>query len=142
MAYALRSGVPEAVAEAADEIAAMGLLDEGAVFVPVPGARGPSAGNLALAAALAEIMDGDVVEAVERARPVESSRVRRRAGLPGLTREDHARSMAQAAPLPPDAAIWLVDNVVTTGATMLGAWDALGRPPGVRGVAWAKAEGP
>ena len=124
IAYAIKGG--EEIVIAAREMA--GLLPSDLptlTFVPVPASTGSIEANLILARAIAAEYgpQARVVSALNRVVPVESSCSRRRRGLPGLTAADHAFVRVGgwfALPL------FLVDNVVTTGATLAAARHALG----------------
>ena len=126
VAYALKRGDPEAVATAADELAQR--VPQGAVLVPAPDSRGNTAGNLALAEAIAERVGGEVRDVLSRAAPVESSRAMRERGRVRRPAEHGIEASEQL----PDA--FIVDNVIATGGTMRAAQDAMG---GGTPLAWA-----
>ena len=81
-------------------------------LVPIPASDGNQTANLVLARAIA------------RSQPVESSTERRRRGLSGLQPEEHHffRTAGPMEPLP----LYFVDNVITTGNTVLAARAVLG----------------
>ena len=124
IAYALKRG--EEAELAAREMA--GLLPPDLptlTLVPVPSSTGSIEANLILAHAIAAEYgpQARVVSALNRVVPLGSSCARRRRGLPGLTAADHEFVRVGgwfALPL------FLVDNVVTTGATLAAGHDALG----------------
>lgn len=115
------------------------LIPEGAQLVPVPRASGCLGANLLLVAALARVVPNAVpVLALQRPLPVTSSHQRRRQGLDGLCAATHAASFARAGTLDPHRPVVLIDNVLTTGATVQGAAWALG-VSGALAVAFAAA---
>jgi hypothetical protein len=109
-----------------------------AILVPIPGnTPGELSANRQLADAIAARVPGArVVEAVDRAVTVESSFLRRRQGLPGLTPAEQAASLRQVAALPKGPVIF-IDNVETSGNTIRGAAAALGVEP--RALTFARA---
>ena len=124
IAYALKQGEDTWIA--AREMAGLLPTDLPTLtLVPVPASTGSIEANLIFARAIAAEYgpQARVVPAINRVVPVESSCARRRCGLPGLTAADHkfARVGGWFA-LP----VFLVDNVVTTGATLAAARHALG----------------
>jgi hypothetical protein len=124
IAYALKRG--EKTGVAAREMA--GLLPPGLptlTLVPVPTSTGSIEANLILARAIAAEYgpQARVVPALRRSVPVESSCARRRRGLPGLVAADHKFVRVGGWFALP---VFLVDNVVTTGATLAAARYALG----------------
>ena len=124
IAYALKRG--EEIGIAAREMAVLLPLDLPTLtLVPVPASTGSIEANLILARAIAAEYgpQARVVSALNRVVPVESSCSRRRRRLPGLTAADHkfVRIGGWFA-LP----VFLVDNVVTTGATLAAAHHAIG----------------
>ena len=94
-------------------------------LVPIPASTGNIEANLCLARAIAAEYgpQARVVPALRRSVPVESSCARRRRGLPGLTAAEHKFVRVGGWFALP---VFLVDNVVTTGATLAAARHALG----------------
>jgi len=129
IAHALKVAEPSAVAAAASAMAR--LVPRGALLVPVPSSRGDTRPNAVLAEALARLVGGRVVDGLRR-EPSESQYARLLAGLPPLT--PGAMRLRWAAP-PPRETAWLVDNVVTTGATLAAAAAAVPGPSAA--VVWA-----
>jgi hypothetical protein len=124
IAYALKRGVETGIA--AREMA--GLLPPDLptlTLVPVPASTGSIEANLILARAIAAEYgpQARVVSALNRVVPVESSCARRRRGLPGLTAADHEFVRVGGWFALP---AFLVDNVITTGATLAAARHAIG----------------
>jgi hypothetical protein len=134
IAQALKQGDPEAVRLAADEMAQR--VPEGSILVPIPTSIGDTGANRALADAIAERSGSTVEDVLRRNRSVEASHVRRRAGKPGLTAEEQARSLRVEGQVP-EGRVFLVDNIKTTGATFAGARRVLGRD--AEGLAYAQA---
>lgn len=127
LAYALKTADPEAVAIAAAEMAP--YVPPGAVLIPVPNSLGDVGPNRVLANAIAKRVACRVVAALARARPVESSCVRRRQGRLGLTPEEHGITRVKFfLPLVPT---FFIDNVVTTGSTLRAARAAMGYGDGL-----------
>ena len=124
IAYALKRGEESGIA--AREMAALLPSDMPTLtLVPIPASTGSIEANLILARVIAAEYgpQARVVPAINRVVPVESSCARRRRGLPGLTAADHKFVRVGgwfALPL------FIVDNVVTTGATLAAAHHALG----------------
>jgi hypothetical protein len=123
IAQDLKIPTDEAIHLAAPSMAA--LIDAPCWLVPVPASDTTLTANLALARAIAQMVPGARVKcAVGRARPVESSFLRRSRGLFGLTIDQHAifRTAGPMALLP----VYFVDNVITTGTTIAACRRALG----------------
>ena len=94
-------------------------------LVPIPASDGNQTANLVLARAIALLVPGARVKpAIARTQMVESSTERRRRGLSGLQPEEHhfVRTAGPMEPLP----LYFVDNVITTGNTVLAARAVLG----------------
>ena len=127
-----------ALARAVVELAPM--VPVGAQLVPVPRASGCVGGMLWLALALAAVVpSASVVVAVTRVHPVPSSHRRRRSGCDGLTPAEHASSFECSAVLDPSRPVVLVDNVLVSGATAMGAALVLRRPDAIA-LAFAAGE--
>jgi len=123
IAYALKRG--EETEIAAREMADLLPPDFPTLtLVPVPSSTGSIEANLILACAIAAAYSPQarVVAAIRRVVSVESSCARRRRGLPGLTATDHKFVRAGGWIALP---VFLVDNVVTTGATLAAACRAI-----------------
>lgn len=121
-AHALKAGNLDAIAVAAMAMARW--LPRGAVLVPMPSRRGLPDATRMLAQRIADITGATVVDAL-LGRWRESNYERKRVGKEPL--RDAALGMRQARPLP-DGPIWIVDNVIDTGATMTAAKAALDKP--------------
>ena len=123
IAYALKESKPGAIEVAAPAMAS--LIDAPCWLVPIPASDCSLDANLALARAIAQLVPGARVRiAVERSHPVESSTVRRRKGQGGLHPDEHhfVKSSAPLNPMP----VFFIDNVITTGSTVMAARAALG----------------
>ena len=129
VAYDLKIPTPAALTVAAPAMAAL-LEREPCWLIPVPSSTGGTEANMALCHALKGLIpEARIVVGIRRTRPVESSCVRRRRGLLGLSVEEHAfaRCCGPLLRLP----VWFVDNVVTTGATLRAAHLAFGTGGGI-----------
>lgn len=124
IAYGLKIPNPLAIQAAAPGMAE--LLDEGPCWlIPIPSSSGSTEANLALCHAIQKFHSAArIVIGIRRSHPVDSSCVRRRSGLMGLTVKQHAfqRCCHPLLRLP----VWFVDNVVTTGTTLKAAHHAFG----------------
>jgi hypothetical protein len=124
VAYDLKIPTPEALETAAPGMAE--LLDDGPCWlIPIPDSSGSTQANLALCHAIRKFHPAArIVIGIRRTHPVDSSCVRRRSGLMGLTVKQHAflRCCPPLLRLP----VWFVDNVVTTGTTLKAAHHAFG----------------
>ena len=112
-----RSATQEAAAALADHPSLRGFRG---VVIPAPRS---SAGRSSLAGFARELVDLGVGSRVEvpvvRHTPVESSRLRRREGLPGVPAEEHLRTLGVGEHgIDPKEDVLIVDDVVTTGATI------------------------
>jgi hypothetical protein len=129
VAYDLKIPTPAAIAVAAPLMAAL-LEREPCWLIPVPSSSGGTDANMALCRAIKFLIpEARIVVGIRRTHPVESSCVRRRRGLLGLSVVQHAfvRCCGPLLNLP----VWFVDNVVTTGATLRAAHLAFGTGGGI-----------
>ncbi len=134
VAHDLKSADRAAVRVAAAAMAP--FVPPGATLVPVPSSRGDTSANHALAVAIGRRTGAPVRDGLGRERG-ESQYVRRKRGARALTAAEQ-RVVWTGAPVRGPVA--LVDNVVTTGATMRAAARALAHDGGaVVGLAWADA---
>ena len=124
IAYGLKIPTPEAIQAAAPGMAE--LLDEGPCWlIPIPASCGSTEANLALCQAIRKFHPkARIVIGIRRTHPVDSSCVRRRSGLMGLTMKQH--SFQRCCPPLLRLPVWFVDNVVTTGTTFRAAHHAFG----------------
>lgn len=90
------------------------------VVVPAPRSTSGNASLKLFASTLVNMGVGSRVETpVVRVDPVESSRLRRRRGLPGVPYDDHLKSMGlQDHGVLPDEPVLILDDIVTTGTTI------------------------
>lgn len=118
------------------------------VLVPIPGSRGHLDATHKLCKAIAAHIEKtrgekcDIVHAVGRARPVQSSMERHQKGMRTLKPEEH--HMVATGTLTPEhlkRPVYLIDNVTTTGSTAEAANRALqqvhGEGKDFRGLAYA-----
>jgi tRNA nucleotidyltransferase/poly(A) polymerase len=100
-----------------------GLRGFRGVVVPAPRSSAKKAPLTAFARALVrEGVGSRVAVAVVREEPVESSRMRRRKGLPGVDPAEHERSMGLGGDVVlPDEPVLIVDDIFTTGGTIKAA---------------------
>ncbi len=133
VAHDLKAAEPIAVRVAAAALAP--LVPRGATIVPVPGSRGSTRENLALAEAVAKLAGARVSDGLERV-PSESQYARRKRGLAPL-RAEAMNVRWSGTPL--RGVVVLIDNVVTTGATAEAARRAIGGDAVL--LAWADARG-
>lgn len=122
VAHALKTGDTAAIEEAA--LAMAERLPKGAVLVPMPNCMGEAGPTRKLADRIAEIAQATVVDALSgQAR--DSNYARKKAGKEPL--RGAALLITQSAELT-KGPVFVVDNVIGTGATMAAAQAALDRP--------------
>lgn len=123
---ALKEGSPRAAEVVAGALAQHpALRGFRGVVVPVPRSEASRPSLLPLAEALVGQGVGTrAAAAIARARPVESSRMRRRRGLPGITAAEHAGTLRVTGSWANEPVL-LVDDIHTTGATLQAAAGAL-----------------
>ena len=129
VAYDLKIPTPSAIAIAAPLMAEL-LEREPCWLIPIPSSSGGTEANMAICRALKCIIpEARIIVGIRRVHPVESSCVRRRHGLPGITVKQHAftRCCGPLLRLP----VWFVDNVVTSGTTLKAAHLAFGTGDGL-----------
>lgn len=143
-AHALRRGDKAAIERAAKEMAKG--LPWGAVLVPMPDHTGRADATLRLAQAIAveakrraaglgkKFFDVRVVDML-RGKPRERQYLRKKAGEPPLT--GAALGLRMVGEMP-KGQLYVVDNVIGTGATMRAAQEALGLPS--RPLVYAREE--
>jgi len=132
LAYALKEPGSARVGEAADVIVAnlpQTVRGPGIVLVPIPSSKGDTTLNLHLAEALAARIGATVVDALHGPER-QSSRARKKAGLPGLRAQQMPMTARAQRQVDLAGSIYLVDNVFDTGETLRAAQRALGRPVG------------
>lgn len=134
VAHELKTADRAAVRVAAAAMAP--LVPPGATLVPVPSSRGDTDANRALARAIGRLAGAPVRDGLGRERG-ESQHARRKRGLSALTADDQRVAWTG---VPLRGPVALVDNVVTTGATLRAAARAVAPGGGaVVGLAWADA---
>lgn len=131
VAHDLKGADVAAIRVAAVSLAPM--VPRHGVLVPVPGSRGSTRENLKLAEAISRLSGARVVDGLER-EASESQHARRRAGKSPLTPDAMRVRWGGGIPRSP---VFLVDNVLTTGATAEAARRAIGGD--VVALVWADA---
>ena len=141
ISYALKAPTFDAINIAS--LALAPLLDSHAypgaaiVLMPVPSSTNSTRVNRIFANELADQIQAMserqvfIRETVIRRHPVESSCVRRRKGLLGLTVEEHAMVRIAGPLCITNTCFYFVDNVATTGATLEACQQALGFGDGI-----------
>jgi DNA topoisomerase IB len=115
----LKDGDPKAARKCAAHLSSHpALRGFRGVVVPAPRSKGTSPPLMRFAEALVAQGVGTRAEtAASRVAPVESSRMRRQRGLPGVTLDDHIQSIAVAG-IDPNEDVLIIDDIVTTGTTI------------------------
>ena len=132
LAYAIKvPGSPRLVEAAACIAARVPQRARGhhVVLVPVPSSRGDTDASRQLAEALAACLGATVVDALAGAER-QSSRARKKIGLPGLRAQQMPMTLRAQRQIDLADSVYLVDNVLDTGETLRAAERALGRPAG------------
>jgi len=132
----LKQGNPAALEKVAREMAE--LVPEDSVIIPMPTSRkGKAVRDLAIE--VADLSGSALFAALVRTQSIPRSHLLRRAGKPGHDISIHLLTM-KARPLPAesrDRQLVVVDDVITSGASMLAAERLLGRK--ILGVVYADA---
>ena len=146
LAYRIKGADWDAVQEAAERIVAA-IPDEvdgaSVVLVPIPSSSGSTDANLDLAERIAKSIGAEVLD-VLRSSPRASTRQKKVSGAPQLLARDMPMSlrgwfdMSDIA----DKDIFLVDNVIDTGATLRAAQAAFGRRVGALALAVTDGNNP
>ena len=132
LAYALKQTGSTRIEEAADVLVAKlprTVRGPSVVLVPVPSSKGDTTLNLRLAEAVAARIGATVVDALHGPER-QSSRDRKKAGLPGLRAQQMPMTLRAQRQVDLAGSVYLVDNVLDTGETLRAAQRALGRPVG------------
>ena len=132
LAYALKQAGSTRIEEAADVLVAKlprTVRGPSVVLVPVPSSKGDTTLNLRLAEAVAARIGATVVDALHGPER-QSSRDRKKAGLPGLRAQQMPMTLRAQRQVDLAGSVYLVDNVLDTGETLRAAERALGRPVG------------
>lgn len=144
---ALKAGEAWAARSAAQALApALSRVTTRGTFITAAPRSRPDRPSLApLVKHLAELL-GCVAVAplLERAEPVPSSRLLRRGGLAGVCAERHASTICAVGPVPRGPVV-VIDDVVTTGATLMACQQVLRRagcPSAIALAALARASRP
>ncbi len=139
IAYALKEADPQALAEAASAILPLlPMQNKIPIFlVPVPDSHGSTKANLALCRTLRQLSGLPIADVLRRRSPVASSRIRHQQGKSALSVQSHV-IYAKAVPI---GIAVLIDNVITSGHTLLACCLALQHAPDVCAVVYADARG-
>ena len=115
----VKDGDRQAIQEAAKVLATHpGLRGFKGWVAPAPRSKAGRPSNSVVAEALVHAGIGtEVVPMVQRIREVESSRMRRHRGEPGVSLEEHLESMGFVGVIA-DQGVLLVDDIFTTGTTL------------------------
>ena len=135
VSYALKVAHPTAVRHAAREMAK--LIEDGSVLVPVPSSSGDTSANLALAQEIARHKRVHIAEVLRRTKAVTPSHKLRRLGK-NVPADHHQFELSpEHASLVSRSKVVMVDNVITSGATMAAGRKVIGGH--AKGIAFAKA---
>jgi hypothetical protein len=134
LAYGIKGASAEEIREAAEEMAALIPGDKSkAILVPIPGHTGETAVNVRIAQEIAAISGGRVADVLKR-MPSDSQRERRINKKRGQ-KPDEIETVA-VRKLEDVENVYFVDNMITSGATIRSAKNAVG---GGRGLVFAKS---
>jgi predicted amidophosphoribosyltransferase len=110
------------------------FVKEGDILVPAPNSLGDISANLALSRMIAKITDVTICDLLTRSKSVTPTHCLKKQGIP-INKEHNIISNKKVSFL---NRILVVDNVITTGNTIMGCKSALSRN-NVYGLCFAKA---
>lgn len=135
IAYSLKSAKSEAIKYAAFYMAKH--IPSGSILIPIPSSSGDTSANLALAKEIAKYKKVEVIDFLKRSNKVTPSHELRRQGKP-IPGDHHQFSASDDKSFLSNKKVFMVDNVITSGATMNAARKAIGSF--AKGIAFAKAK--
>ena len=134
IAYGLKLGKSNAVRYAASCIAK--FLPVGSILIPIPSSSGDTSANLILAKEIAKYKKVQIVDLLKRSNKVTPSHELRKQGKE-IPNDHHQFSIDDKSALV-GKKVYMIDNVITSGATMNAGRKAIGGF--AKGIAFAKAK--
>jgi len=142
-------GLKDASDDMAMDIAAvymseMNIIDSSSYLVPVPSSKGTTEANMALANRIAKLTGAQVLDVATRSQQAKPLHQRRKEhGISDPKSIQHYMEVKDDSDLniPPEAKVFLVDNVVTSGSTMDAVKEELNKqiPNSIYGITFSNA---